>query len=219
MFAGYALREACRDLLRSAGRPEPVELVDPPLADRPVDASLRPPARSWEGALLLRPAKTPQRLFAHQWSDKDGWELRVFSVRGGRPYGPGQYLWRRQHPKNGHRQHNYLWWDQWGVPDTAAVHRLASAMLADAIDLFDGAQGHTARTCQLPRVATHYTGDVLWDLGGDRPWAIQATEIVGWLDFHHYSNPSRNKLISCRERDATLRRPLSTRHGSASRWR
>ena len=65
MFAGYALREACRDLLRSAGRPDPVELVDPPLADRPVDVLLRPPAaRSWEGALLPRPAKTPRRLFA-----------------------------------------------------------------------------------------------------------------------------------------------------------
>ncbi len=189
MFAGYALRAACRALLRTAGRPEPVEPVDPPVADRPVDALLRPPPRPWEGALLPRPAKTPQRSFTHQWSDKAGWELRVFPLRGGGPYGPGQHLWRRQHPKNGHRQHNYLWLDLWGVPDTAAVHRLAAAMLADAIDLFDGAHGHTARTCQLPRVAAHHTGDVLWDLGGDRPWAIQATEIVGWLDFHHYLKP------------------------------
>ena len=116
-----------------------------------------------------------------------GWQIVVRTLRGERPIGTAKPLWLRRHRtgEDPNWRHAYDWTDQWNIPDRHALHRLAIDLTADALDL----ERRPLRRWHEPgRIAAHLTGDVLWPMG-DASWRLRRSEILNWLDLHHYITP------------------------------
>ncbi len=123
------------------------------------------------------------------------WEVRVIPLRNGKPAGKGSSLWRRQHRDGG--QDVYRWADPWGVFDSVAVHRLAAALIVNALDVPEKARSYVTRRSDLAHIAAHLTGDVLVPLAGtdgDRAWALDSSEITAWLELHGFLGSSEESV-------------------------
>jgi hypothetical protein len=69
----------------------------------------------------------------------------------------------------------------------AALHRLATDLIFDALDL--PRTGAFERWNDAPHIARHFAGDVLYRQLGDRSWSISRRDILHWLALHGYLEP------------------------------
>ena len=185
----YAVVAVAGDLVTASGRPLPDH--DAP-DGRPLHAARHRRPKPWTGRRLARPATTTQRFYERIWDDEWGWQVvvRAATADGERPTTTaGKPLWLRRHraSEDPDWRTRYDSTDQWDVPDSNALHRLATDVLADALD---APRTNPFRTWnQATHIARHFTGDVLYRQLREGAWRLSRREILDWLDLHAYLEP------------------------------